>query len=68
MRGFTTIDKSKIWTRGEGVQKPENFADVLYVWSLREPLGLFSENTEPLDIKLIDQTVHHTKITVIGDK
>ena len=33
--GFTTIDQSKIRTRGEGVQKPENFADVLYVWSQR---------------------------------
>ena len=24
-----------MWTRGEGVQNPENFADVLYEWSLR---------------------------------
>ena len=23
--------------REEGVQKPENFADVLYVWSLKVP-------------------------------
>ena len=23
-----------MWTRGEGVQNPANFADVLYVWSL----------------------------------
>ena len=24
-----------MWTRGEGVKNPENFADVLYVWSHR---------------------------------
>ena len=23
-----------MWTRGEGVQNPENFADVIYGWSL----------------------------------
>ena len=33
LRGFTTRDQSKIRTRGEGVQNPENFADVLYAWS-----------------------------------
>ena len=33
-------------TRGEGVQKPENFAEVLYVWSLREtPLHNCSDDS-----------------------
>ena len=31
--GFTVIDLAKMRARGEGVQNPKNFADVLYVWS-----------------------------------
>ena len=30
-------------TRGEGVQKPEDFADVLYVWSLSSLWTSFAE-------------------------
>ena len=36
MRDFTTIDLEKMRTRGAGVQKPENLADVLYVWFLTQ--------------------------------
>ena len=35
-KGFTLRDLAKMRARGEGVQKPENFADVLYVWPLGE--------------------------------
>ena len=42
MRGFTLIDLAKMRTRGEGVQNPENFADVLYVWPLSVTLTLIS--------------------------
>ena len=30
------VDLAKMRTRGEGVKKPENFADVLYVWPLNQ--------------------------------
>ena len=30
----------QMWPRGEGVENPENFADVLYVWSQRTLLGM----------------------------
>ena len=33
-------------TRGEGVQNPENFADVLYVWSLMYVELWFPGDTE----------------------
>ena len=34
MQLVRTVDHNKMQTRGEEIQNSENFADVLYVWSL----------------------------------
>ena len=40
MREFSTVDQSQMRTRGEGVKKSQNFADVIYGW----PLTVICEN------------------------
>ena len=40
MREFSTVDQSQMRTRGEGVQNPGNFADVIYVRPLAVALSL----------------------------
>ena len=55
MRGFTLVDLAEMRTRGEGVQNPENFADVLYEWSL---LLLFPSDGGTLTCALLVRALH----------
>ena len=49
---MSTVDQSQMRTRGEGVKKSQNFADVIYGWPLLRITLLFVGHSFPRDPRM----------------